>query len=90
MPVKIPVNSSNLVNVWLVKVGLKTSKPTLPFTNFSQFLSHVSVFSSAKSFITSFITERGKTDALRRNDFLSLCQGKLVAVVFTDSTYHNL
>ena len=45
--------------------------------NFFQFLSQISEFSSAKSFITSFITERG----LRQ--FLNLMlQAKTISLVY--------
>ena len=39
--------------------GVKNIKSTLPPMYFFQFLSHISEFSSVKSFITLFITERG-------------------------------
>ena len=63
-------------------MGLKTSKATLPFMNFYQFLLHISEFSSAKSFITLFITERGLMQ-FRQIDGSE-------SDVFADSTYHNL
>ena len=46
--------------------GVKNDKPTLPFMNFFQFLLHISEFSAAKSFITSFINN-SETDFLEEN-----------------------
>ena len=72
-------------------------KPTLLLINFFQFLSHISELSSAKSFIISFITERGLKQFLK-----PMLQAKMFflvyvkanngseLVVFVDSTYHNL
>ena len=66
----------------LVGLGrVKNVKPTLPSMNFFQFLSHISEFASAKSFITDSWTRFEavfKTDNPSQNGLLSLCQGKLM------------